>query len=139
MAWPYEENSSGRPCRKSPLYEVLKDQGASFGEKLGWERPNWFADVSKGETPVDIYSFERQNWFDAVGREHNAARETAVLFDQTSFAKFALKGPDAAAALNWISANNVDKPIGSLIYTSSPAQVTPPMISTGSAVIFRKE
>lgn len=117
MAWPYEENSSGRPCRKSPLYEVLKDQGASFGEKLGWERPNWFADASKGEAPVDEYSFGRQNWFDAVGREHKAAREAAVLFDQTSFAKFALKGPDAAAALSWISANNVDKPVGSLIYT----------------------
>ncbi|AXX97324.1 GcvT family protein [Profundibacter amoris] len=115
MAWPYEEHSSGRPCRKSPLYEVLKDQGACFGEKLGWERPNWFAGA--GETPQDVYSFGRQNWFDAVGREHKACREAAVLFDQTSFAKFALKGPDALAALNWICANNVDKPVGALTYT----------------------
>ncbi|HHI71854.1 MAG TPA: FAD-dependent oxidoreductase, partial [Rhodobacteraceae bacterium] len=115
MAWPYEEHSSGRPCRKSPLYEVLKDQGACFGEKLGWERPNWFA--GEGETPQDVYSFGRQNWFDAVGREHKACREAAVLFDQTSFAKFALKGPDALAALNWICANNVDKPVGALTYT----------------------
>ncbi len=115
MAWPYEEHSSGRPCRKSPLYEVLKDQGACFGEKLGWERPNWFA--GEGETPQDVYSFGRQNWFDAVGCEHKACREAAVLFDQTSFAKFALKGPDALAALNWICANNVDKPVGALTYT----------------------
>ncbi|WP_428540171.1 GcvT family protein [Profundibacter sp.] len=115
MAWPYEEHSSGRPCRKSPLYEVLKDQGACFGEKLGWERPNWFAGA--GETPQDVYSFGRQNWFDAVGREHKACREAAALFDQTSFAKFALKGPDALAALNWICANNVDKPVGALTYT----------------------
>ncbi len=115
MAWPYEEHSSGRPCRKSPLYEVLKDQGACFGEKLGWERPNWFA--GEGETPQDVYSFGRQNWFEAVGREHKACREAAVLFDQTSFAKFALKGPDALAALNWICANNVDKPVGALTYT----------------------
>ncbi|VAV98609.1 Sarcosine dehydrogenase [hydrothermal vent metagenome] len=117
MGWPYEENQSGRPCRKSPLYEVLKEKGACFGEKLGWERPNWFADAAHGETPEDIYSFERQNWFDAVGREHKAAREAAVLFDQTSFAKFSLKGPDAEAALSWIAANNVVKPVGSLIYT----------------------
>jgi len=117
MAWPFEEHASGRPCRKSPLYDTLTEQGACFGEKLGWERPNWFADASKGETPKDVYSFERQNWFDAVGREHKAARETAVLFDQTSFAKFALKGPDAVAALSWIAANDVDKPVGSLIYT----------------------
>ncbi len=117
MGWPYEENKSGRPCRKSPLYEVLKEKGACFGEKLGWERPNWFADATKGETPEDVYSFERQNWFDAVGREHKAVREAAVLFDQTSFAKFTLKGPDAEAALSWIAANNVVKPVGSLIYT----------------------
>jgi 4-methylaminobutanoate oxidase (formaldehyde-forming) len=115
MAWPYEEHSSGRPCRKSPLYETLLSQGACFGEKLGWERPNWFAGA--GETPKDMYSFGRQNWFDAVGREHKACRENAVLFDQTSFAKFAFKGPDALAALNWICANDVDKPVGSLTYT----------------------
>lgn len=117
MGWPHEENESGRPCRKSPLYEILKGQGACFGEKLGWERPNWFADPSKGEAPKDVYSFGRQNWFDAVGREHKAVREAAVLFDQSSFAKFALKGPDAAAALSWIAANDVDKPVGSLVYT----------------------
>lgn len=117
MGWPFEENESARPNRKSPLYEILKAQGACFGEKLGWERPNWFADTARGETPKDIYSFGRQNWFDAVGREHKAAREECVLIDQTSFAKFTLIGPDAATALNWIAANNVDRPVGSLIYT----------------------
>ena len=115
MAWPFEEHSSGRPCRKSPLYEIVKGKGACFGEKLGWERPNWFA--LAGMEPNDIYSFGRQNWFDVVGDEHKAGRETAVLIDQTSFAKFVLKGPDAAAALSWIAANDVQKPVGSLVYT----------------------
>lgn len=115
MAWPFEEHSSGRPCRKSPLYDTLKGKGACFGEKLGWERPNWFA--TDGMEAKDVYSFERQNWFDAVGGEHKAGREAAVLFDQTSFAKFTLKGPDAVAALSWIAANDVNKPVGSLIYT----------------------
>jgi sarcosine dehydrogenase len=117
MAWPYEEQDSGRPCRVSPLYSRLVEAGACFGEKLGWERPNWFASAEHDEIPRDIYSYERQNWFDAVGREHRAARDAAVLIDQTSFAKFALKGPDALAALNWICSNNVDKPVGSLTYT----------------------
>jgi glycine cleavage system aminomethyltransferase T/glycine/D-amino acid oxidase-like deaminating enzyme len=117
MAWPHEENTSGRPCRKSPLYDELAAQGACFGEKLGWERPNWFADIANGEEARDHYSFGRQNWFDAVAREHRAVRERAVIFDQTSFAKFTLKGPDALAALNWIAAGNVDKPVGSLTYT----------------------
>ncbi|PZM14068.1 FAD-dependent oxidoreductase [Rhizobium tubonense] len=117
MAWPYEEHSSARPCRKSPLYDRLKAQGACFGEKLGWERPNWFADLFAGEEPKDIYSYNRQNWFSAVGREHKAVREAAVLFDQTSFAKFVLKGADAEAALSWIASNDVAKPVGSLVYT----------------------
>jgi 4-methylaminobutanoate oxidase (formaldehyde-forming) len=117
MAWPFEENQSGRPARKSPLYDRLKAQGACFGEKLGWERPNWFADPAKGEEPRDVYGFGRQNWFDAVGREHKAAREAAVVFDQTSFAKFALKGGDAEKALQWIASGNVGRKPGSLTYT----------------------
>jgi glycine cleavage system aminomethyltransferase T/glycine/D-amino acid oxidase-like deaminating enzyme len=117
MAWPHEEHSSGRPNLVSPLYGRLKEQGACFGEKMGWERPNWFADLSAGEVPKDEYSFGRQNWFDSVAREHAAVRQTAALFDQTSFAKFCLKGPDAEDALSWIAANNVAKPVGSLIYT----------------------
>ncbi|OAN86056.1 GcvT family protein [Sulfitobacter geojensis] len=115
MAWPSEEHSSGRPCRRSPLYGALQNSGAVFGEKLGWERPNWFAEA--GEDAHDIYTFDRPNWHAPVGREHKAAREAAVLFDQTSFAKFILKGPDAEAALSWIAANRVDKPVGSIIYT----------------------
>ena len=117
MAWPHEEHDSARPTRRSPLYERLAAAGACFGEKLGWERPNWFASADHGETPHDVYSYERQNWFAAVGREHTAIREAAGLIDQTSFAKFILKGRDALAALNYICANNVDKPIGSLTYT----------------------
>jgi 4-methylaminobutanoate oxidase (formaldehyde-forming) len=117
IAWPSEEHDSGRPCRRSPLYGVLAAQGACFGEKLGWERPNWYADQDRGEAPKDVYSFGRPNWFAAVGREHRAAREQAVLFDQSSFAKFVLKGPDAEDALSWICANNVAKPVGSLTYT----------------------
>src|SRR3546814_448691 len=75
IAWPSEEHDSGRPCRRSPLYSVLKQQGACFGEKLGWERPNWYADGGRGEAAEDRYSFGRPNWFEAVGREHRAARE----------------------------------------------------------------
>ncbi len=99
------------------MYDRLLAAGACFGEKLGWERPNWFADTAAGESPHDQYSYGRQNWFEPVGREHRAMREAAGLIDQTSFAKFVLKGPDAAAALDWICANDVDKPVGSLTYT----------------------
>ncbi|MAT88973.1 MAG: FAD-dependent oxidoreductase [Aestuariivita sp.] len=115
IAWPFEEYESGRPCRRSPLYRSLKDAGAVFGEKLGWERPNWYAE--EGEDAFDIYTFEYPNWQSAVAREHKAAREAVVLFDQTSFAKYLLTGPNAEDALQWIASNRVDKTIGSIIYT----------------------
>ena len=117
IAWPSEEMTSARPARRSPLYAHLAAQGACFGEKLGWERPNWFADLAAGEVAVDRYSYQRPGWFGAVRREHQAARAAAVVIDQTSFAKFSVTGPDAAQALNWIAAGNVDRPAGSLIYT----------------------
>jgi sarcosine dehydrogenase len=117
IAWPFEEHSSGRPLRRSPLYDRLKSQGAVFGEKLGWERPNWFADQKAGEAAEDRYTYGRQNWFAAVGREHTACRERAVVIDQTSFAKFLMIGRDAEASLSWICSNTVAKPPGAVTYT----------------------
>jgi 4-methylaminobutanoate oxidase (formaldehyde-forming) len=113
IAWPGEEHASGRPLRRSPLYALLQEQGAVFGEKLGWERPNWFA--LPGEEARDVYSFARPNWFAAVAREHRATRERVAVFDQTSFAKFQLIGGDAERALSWICANDVARPVGSLV------------------------
>ena len=115
IAWPFEEHQSGRPLRRSPLYETLRRQRACFGEKLGWERPNWFA--PDGVEPRDVYGFERQNWFVTVGEEHRAVRERVGLFDQTSFAKFMVTGSDAERALSWICANDVSRPPGALVYT----------------------
>ncbi|MEM6891595.1 MAG: FAD-dependent oxidoreductase [Pseudomonadota bacterium] len=115
MAWPSEEHDSGRPCRRSPLYDRLHNAGAVFGEKLGWERANWFAEP--GEEARDVYTFERPNWHEAIGREHRAARESAVLIDQSSFAKFVLTGPDAQAALSWVAANRVDTAVDKITYT----------------------
>ncbi|MBB5374299.1 GcvT family protein [Acidocella aromatica] len=115
IAYPSEEFTTGRPLRRSPLYATLKAQGAVFGEKLGWERPNWFA--AAGEVAEDQYTYKRPSWFTAVAREHKAIREAVGLIDQTSFAKFMLVGRDAEAALSWICANDVAKKPGSLTYT----------------------
>ena len=115
VAYPHEEYLSGRPKIVSPLYKKLKAKNACFGSKLGWERPNWFA--AEGTEPADIYSMGRQNWFHHVGAEHKAVREGAGLFDQSSFAKFEIKGPDAEAALNYICANKIPQQIGRLVYT----------------------
>jgi sarcosine dehydrogenase len=115
IGYPHEEYESGRPRIVSPLYEKLKARGACFGSKLGWERPNWFA--PDGVLPRDLYSMGRQNWFSHVGNEHRCVREAAGVFDQSSFAKFELKGKDLEAALSYICANNIAKAPGKLTYT----------------------
>ena len=115
IAFPHEEYESGRNRIVSPLYDRLKAAGAVFGSKLGWERPNWFAPA--GVAPHDVYSMGRQNWFPHVGAEHRHVREAVGVFDQSSFAKYEVTGPGAAAALNWIAANNIDRPVGRLTYT----------------------
>ena len=117
MAWPNEEHDSGRPCRTSPLYSRLLAAGACFGEKLGWERPNWFAAPTSARTPTTCTATSVRTGSPRSAASTGQPARRAVLIDQTSFAKFALKGPDAQASLNWICSNNVDKPVGSLTYT----------------------
>ena len=115
IAFPQEEYESGRPFLTSPLYSRLKERGAVFGSKLGWERANWFA--PEGVDPKDIYSMTSPNWTPYVAAEHHAARQQAALFDQTSFAKFELYGPDAATLLDRLCANDVRIPPGRGVYT----------------------
>ncbi len=115
VAFPHEESESGRPGIVSPLYQRLKEKGACFGSKLGWERPNWFAPAGVG--PRDHYAMGRQNWFAHVGAEHLAVREAAGLFDQSSFAKFEMRGRQATAALERMCANRIAKPVGGVTYT----------------------
>jgi sarcosine dehydrogenase len=115
MPWPNRELSSARPQRQSPLYERLAARHALFGTKMGWERPNFFAPNAE-EARLD-YSWGRQNWFPYAAAEHRAARETAAIFDLTSFAKFFVEGAGAEAALQRLCANDVAVPVGTTVYT----------------------
>jgi sarcosine dehydrogenase len=115
MGWPFLESEAGRPLRHSPIYDRLAGKRACFGAKFGWERPNWFAPADVA--PRDEYSFGRQNWFQYSALEHKACRERVGVFDQSSFAKFRLTGPDAQDALQRLCAADVAKPVGSISYT----------------------
>src|SRR5205085_10455678 len=42
VKYPGHEREAGRPLRVSPTYDRLRELGAVFGEKSGWERANWF-------------------------------------------------------------------------------------------------
>jgi 4-methylaminobutanoate oxidase (formaldehyde-forming) len=115
MHWPFRQPETARGARRSILHDRLKDAGACFGELAGWERANWFA--PKGVEPKYEYSYGRQNWFEHSAAEHRAVREAVGIFDQSSFAKFVVEGPDAERVLNHICANDVAVPVGKVVYT----------------------
>ena len=99
-----------------PLYDRLATAGAVFGEAAGWERADWYA--RPGDRPEYEYSYGRQNWFDAVAEEHRAAREGVALFDLSSFTKLRVEGPAALASLQRVFTADLDRPPGSVVYTS---------------------
>jgi 4-methylaminobutanoate oxidase (formaldehyde-forming) len=115
MHWPFRQPATARGVRKSALHDRLTAHGACFGETAGWERANWFA--PEGVKPEYVYSYGRQNWFDFSAQEHNAVRNAVGLFDQSSFAKFLVQGPDAETVLNTICANDIAVPVGKMVYT----------------------
>ena len=115
MHWPFKQYKTSRSIRKSPLHDRLLVRGACFGEAAGWERANWYA--PEGVEPKYVYSYGRQNWFDYSAQEHTAVRENVGLFDQTSFLNFLMQGKDAVHVLNRVCGNQVDVPIGKVVYT----------------------
>jgi len=115
MRWPKEELQSVRPLRRSPLYDRLKAKGAVFGTKLNWERANYFLPAGAAEPPPTL---DRPGWLPFVLEEQRACREDVVVFDQTSFAKFVLKGRDALAVLQRLCANEMDVAPGRMVYTA---------------------
>lgn len=113
--WPFQQRSSARNLRLSPLYGPTDAAGAVFGELAGWERANWYA--PEGVDREYRYSFERANWFEHSAAEHTAIRETVGMIDTSSFGKLLVQGRDAVAVLNRLSVNDIDVEPGRIVYT----------------------
>jgi len=113
IPWPDREMRTARPFRRSPLHQVLADAGARFGAKMGWERPNHFAPLDFEATPT----WGKPDWLPYVAAEHTATREAVAVFDQTSFSKYLVTGPDAEAALQWVCTADVAVAPGRVVYT----------------------
>jgi glycine cleavage system T protein len=119
VKYPGHERQAGRPLRLSPAYPRLQQLGASFGEKSGWERANWFEpNADHGDESLRPRGWAGRHWSPAIGAEHRAVRDTAALFDETSFAKIELAGAGAAAFLERLCDNRVARDIGAITYTS---------------------
>jgi 4-methylaminobutanoate oxidase (formaldehyde-forming) len=120
LKFPYDESEWARPHRVSPVHHRLQEMGAVFGEKFGWERVNYFEPGKlwrrAGEDQRG-WGWNRPPFFERLRQEHEATRERVTLFDLTSFGKIEVSGPGALALLQRLSDNDIDKPVGSAIYT----------------------
>ena len=104
---PDEERPAARPLRTSPAYDRQAARGAQFGWVNGWERPNYFA--PEGFNDHDSRSFRRGGWWQYAVEEAKAIREGVGLIDATAFTKHIVKGPGAAAFLDWFTTNKLPK------------------------------
>jgi len=120
ISYPMKERSSARNLRLSPVYDRLEELGAVFGEKAGWERPNWFTcneAQAEGQGWPTPRGWANRYWSPAIGVEHQATREGVAMFDETSFSKLEVHGPGALAFLQYITDNQMDQPVGAITYT----------------------
>src|SRR5262245_1721164 len=118
VKYPGHEREAGRPLRLSPTYPRLVELGAAFGEKSGWERANWFEpNAARGDEGLRPRGWAGRLWSPAIGAEHLACRESAALFDETSFAKIEITGEGAADLVERLCANRVARDVGAITYT----------------------
>ncbi|MDH3748522.1 MAG: FAD-dependent oxidoreductase [Gammaproteobacteria bacterium] len=110
--YPDEERPAGRPLRTAPCYERMQAMGAVFGQKFGWERPNFFA--TDDQPQQDDWSFRRSNWFGAIETEIGNTTQNAGLLDMTAFAKCRISGQGAEAFLDFIVANSIPQKVGGI-------------------------
>ena len=120
---PQQQMEDPRGLRILPYHQRLEELGASFIASSGWERPQWFeanADLLEGSTGHHHTrdGWAAQYWSPIIGAEHRAVRERVGLFDLTPFTKLEVTGAGALNFLQRITANQMDKPVDSVTYTS---------------------
>ena len=120
---PRQQMTNPRNIRLTPFFARQQALGAVFFEDAGWERPQWY-NANRGlldsltVTGESRPGWAGREWSPIVAAEHVATRERAALFDLTPFAKFEVTGPGALGALQRLASNQMNKPVGSITYTS---------------------
>jgi glycine cleavage system aminomethyltransferase T/glycine/D-amino acid oxidase-like deaminating enzyme len=121
---PAEQWESGRPTRRSPVYEQERELGAVFFETVGWERPYWY---QGNESLLERYptqvaarpgEWESRWWSPIINAEHLAMREGCGLVDLSAFVIFDITGPHALSALQELTVAQMNVAVGKVIYTS---------------------
>jgi glycine cleavage system aminomethyltransferase T/glycine/D-amino acid oxidase-like deaminating enzyme len=113
--WPSWKPKTGRDVRRSVLHDRLAAQGAHFGVSAGWEFAEWFDPAA--QAPASAMDYKRPASHEIIRREHNAIRQAVGVIDMSLMAKLIVQGPDAAGVLSRLSANDVARETGRLVYT----------------------
>lgn len=115
LHWAGRQVNTTRGVRRVPLHDRFKEAGAAFAERIGWEVPMYFDAEGKGW--ADKPSMRWKDWSPHVQAECLAARDAAVLLDQSMYAKLLIQGPDAVRALNRVCGAEMDVAVGTSVYS----------------------
>ncbi|MDH3498646.1 MAG: FAD-dependent oxidoreductase [Acidimicrobiia bacterium] len=120
---PREQWDSERNSRVSSLHPKTSALGAVYFEAGGWERPHWYESNARlladyaDEIPERPHEWDSRWWSPIQNAEHLAMRERVGMVDLTAFAIFDITGPGAVDYMQNMTVNQVDRPVGSAIYT----------------------
>ena len=117
---PHQFREALRGLRTSPFHARHSELGAYFFEGGGWERPAWFeanAGLCAGVDVPDRDDWSARFWSPIGVAEAKATRDRVAMYDMTPLTRYEVAGPGAAAFLQRMTSNNVDKSVGSVTYT----------------------
>lgn len=120
---PIQPITRPRNVRLSPFHPRLLEQQAYLFQSSGWEVAQWHeANARLLETYEERIpqrdSWSSQFWSPIQGAEHLHVREHVGMFNLAALAIVEVAGPGALAYLNWLAANQIDRPVDRLVYTS---------------------
>ncbi|NYD43284.1 FAD-dependent oxidoreductase [Nocardioides panaciterrulae] len=112
---PGKQLRSARNALLSPVHDRLVEQGGLLREVSGWEGADWFA--GPWVAPVAEPTWGRAPWFAQWEAEHRTVREGVGLMDMSFMAKLRVRGADAGAVLDRVSAGAVNGAPETITYT----------------------
>lgn len=120
---PAQQMAEPRNLRLAPWHSRMVEHGAHFFASAGWEVPQWYAGNAGllEEYGAQIPARDEwagRFWSPIQGAEHLAVRDRVGLFSIAGLAVVQAQGRSVAAWLNSICANQVDRPVGTVIYTA---------------------
>ena len=116
---PLQQMEKPRDLRLAPFQSRLAEQGGVCFSSAGWEVPQWYeANARLLEEYDDLIprreGWAARHWSRIQGAEHLATRARAGLFNLSTFTKIEVSGPGALGFLESITANRIDRPVGTV-------------------------